>query len=93
MIFDVYAVRDVAASAYLQPVYLPVPGDGMAIRNFVEAVSNKETPIGRYPDQYFLFHLCQYDDFKGEFIPNKDGPRSLGPGTNYLEVAKEVSNG
>lgn len=41
--------------------------DGIAIRNFTEAISNKESVFGKFPDDFELYYLGDIDESTGHF--------------------------
>lgn len=65
MKLGVYSVYDSKAEAYLQPFYMQ--SEGQAIRSFGEVANNKEHSIGKYPEDFTLFHLGYFDDSTCDF--------------------------
>lgn len=63
MIFKVFAIRDMKAEAFLPPYFSPTVG--IAIRSFTDAVNSPEGPFGKYPDDFTLFEVGQFDDGTG----------------------------
>lgn len=64
---QVFAVYDAAASAYIRPFF--VPTRGIAERAFAEAVNDPNEQMNKYPGDYSLFHLGEYDEQHGKMIP------------------------
>jgi len=62
-----YAVFDQASAVHMQPFLQH--SDAEARRTFIDWVSNPETPISAHPEHYTLVRLGQYDDQKGQIIP------------------------
>lgn len=60
MILEVFSVYDKAVNAYMQPFYARSKGE--AIRSFTELVNDKSTNPGKYPTDFDLMYLGQYDD-------------------------------
>lgn len=91
MKLKMFTVHDVKAEAYLQPFFLHTKGQ--AIRSITEAVSNPEHQFAKYPADFTLFELGEYDDSNGQ-ITSHAAPISLG---NLLEfnipeqITKKVS--
>lgn len=65
MQFKVVAVKDTAILSYATPFY--VTHVGSAIRGFMDECKNKESPIGKHPEDYELYLLGEFDDQTGEF--------------------------
>jgi hypothetical protein len=42
---------------------------GVAIRSFSEVANNPETQFGKYPEDFILFLIAEYEDTTGEVIP------------------------
>lgn len=80
MILKVFTVFDHAAKAYLQPFFLRTEEE--AIRGFSEVCSDPQHMFGRYPDQYTLFHLGEYDDSSASFH-ELETPETLGNGVKH----------
>jgi len=62
-----YCVFDQAAGVHLQPFLQH--SDSEAERTFIDWTQNKETPIAAHPEHYTLIRIGQYDDDKGELLP------------------------
>jgi hypothetical protein len=76
MILNIYAVRDSAVEAFLQPFFSPT--DGAAIRSLTEAVNDPKHPFATGPQYYALYHLGSFDDSNGVLSPlESGGPRFL----------------
>lgn len=58
-----YAIYDTKASYFMTP--WPCRNVGIARREFATAVSNKDTALGRYPADYVLYHVGEYNDADG----------------------------
>lgn len=69
-----YCVLDVKTGLFSQPVFLI--HDQVAVRAFVELSQDKSTTIGKYPADYVLMFVGQFDDNLGMFVPS--APRNLG---------------
>lgn len=65
MINQVYTVYDSKAEVYLQPFMFKTKGE--AIRAFTETVNDNKSNISRYPEDFTLFHLGEYDDNSGQY--------------------------
>ena len=65
MIFEVFAVRDAKAKAYLPPNFLPQAGQ--AIRSFSDAVLDTGSAFNKHPEDYSLFRIATFNDESGHF--------------------------
>jgi hypothetical protein len=59
----VATVYDVAVGAYLQPFFTRSRGE--AIRTFVDACSDAKHQFAKYPADYILMYLGEFDDQSG----------------------------
>lgn len=64
MLHKMFSVRDSKAETFHPPIYVKTHGE--AERNFHATVNNEETTIGRYPDDYDLYYIGEYDDQTGK---------------------------
>jgi hypothetical protein len=69
MIHQVLSVYDEKAEAYLPPFVLPTIN--MAIRTFMDCVSDSNHAFGKHPSDYTLYVLGDFDDKEGEYVNNK----------------------
>jgi hypothetical protein len=63
----VYAIRDSKAECYNQPFFQKTHGE--AERNFQMLVRDDKSTVSKYPDDYDLYYLGDYDDNKGLIKP------------------------
>lgn len=61
----IYSVYDKAVNAYMQPFYARSAGE--AIRSFTELANDPKTNVAKYPSDYTLFALGEFDDNSGAF--------------------------
>lgn len=68
MLVRVVAVFDSAVGAFNRPFYAPALG--AAIRSFNDEVNRKaqDNEMSKHPDDFWLSHLADFDDEKGQFI-------------------------
>lgn len=86
-----YAVYDSKVEAFNLPFFQHTRGQ--AIRTFSETV-NRPDPnnlLTRYPADYSLHELGEYDDQNGSFT-NHTAPISLGLATEFKEKPEEKDN-
>lgn len=79
-----FSVYDSKASAYMLPWFMQSPGE--AQRAFTEMVNDprQQNALTKYPEDFTLFHLGEWDDSTGQFHPFKT-PKPL---CKALEVKK-----
>lgn len=75
MIYRAYAVRDKAVGAYMVPFFCRT--DGEAIRSFTDAVGDKNSQFCKYPADYHMFYLGEFDDSSGIITGVPGGPQPL----------------
>jgi hypothetical protein len=87
MIKQQYAVLDITANVFLNALTFTNNAD--AIRWFTTVVNSKDekSNISKYPGQFTLFRLADYDDQTGEFKPRENDP------DNTAMKPKELING
>lgn len=83
----VFAVFDSKACAYMAPFFLP--SKGLAIRAFVDLATRPDSTVTKYPADFTLFELGEFEDSTG-IIKALPAPISIG---NALEfVASKEAN-
>jgi len=60
MIVKMFAIYDSKAEAYNQPLFMQ--SRGVAIRAFMDAANDPECPISKYPADYTLFEIGEFDN-------------------------------
>lgn len=75
MILRIYTVYDSKVEAYMSPFYCRT--DGEAIRAIVAQVRNPEHSFSKFPEDYTLFFMGEFDDQKGRLDP-ATAPKALG---------------
>jgi hypothetical protein len=60
MILKVFTIFDSAVGAYLPPFFARSKGE--ALRSFTEACNDEKTNFCKYPLDYSLMYLGEYDD-------------------------------
>jgi len=63
MILKVFSIYDSKAEAFSNPECIPSKGE--AIRGFAAAANNPQTQIGKYPADFTLFEIGEYDTDTG----------------------------
>lgn len=81
MILKIYTVFDSKAEAYIQPFFSTTKG--LALRSFQEALSDSNTNISKYPEDFTLFELGEFDQQTSKFNLHNT-PQSLGVAVEFL---------
>lgn len=93
MVLKMFSVLDVASDLYGNPWFMASKGE--AVRAFSELVNDGKTMPGRYPEQFKLMQIGEFDNESGTV--SQDETVSLGLGTDYIRKApvalREVNNG
>lgn len=85
MKLEMVAVYDRAVESYGRPVFVTHTGE--AVRGFIDERDNKDSQVGKHPEDFSLFHLGEYDDSSGR-VQQFDQPKLLVAGVALK--AKEV---
>lgn len=86
------ALRDSKTGTFLGPMVAATPGE--AERKYQEILEGPGTLVQKFPRDFPLYHVGNYDEFTGELIPlcddagNKQLPRLLLEAGQFL--TKEV---
>lgn len=63
-VLKVFSVYDCKAEGYLPPIFFPT--DAAAVRAFASAVQSPEHDFARFPEDYTLFCVGEWNDEAGE---------------------------
>lgn len=69
-----YAIRDAKSEAFLNPFFKITHGE--AERDFHQAVNDPQTSLNKYPEDFDLYYLGQYDDRSGK-LTSLDTPQHI----------------
>lgn len=69
MILSVYSIYDEKAAAYLNPFYSQ--NDNVAIRAIAEILHDPLHAFSRFPSDYTLYYLGEFDNIIGAFKSDK----------------------
>lgn len=67
MIYKVFSIFDSKVGSYLSPFFMRSKGE--AIRALTGELSNENSNICKYPSDFTLFEIGEYDDTKGAINP------------------------
>lgn len=62
----VFALHDSKAKVFGNPFFMPHVGQ--AVRNVQEAAKDSNSMLAKYPGDFTLFELGQYDEFTGVLV-------------------------
>lgn len=65
MILKVYSIRDEKAETFGSPFYQAT--HGLAERSFRQVVSDEKTNVNKFPEDYDLWYLGEFDSKTGKF--------------------------
>lgn len=63
----ILSVFDHKAIAFMAPMFFRAKGE--AIRSMMDAVATKDTNFCKYPDDYVMMHIGDFDDESGVITP------------------------
>lgn len=67
MLYKAFSVRDQKGEVYNLPFYKKTLGE--AERDFASLLKDEKSMVHQYPEDFDLYHIGEYDDQKGIFIP------------------------
>lgn len=81
MIIKYFAIRDLKSAAYMQ--LFPSQSFGTAERDFANTVNNQDSMISKYPEDFELFYVGDFNDETGDF--NTSSPQHVASAVNLLK--------
>lgn len=86
MIYKIFSVYDVKAEAYARPFFAETRG--VALRSFQDIANDPNHQIGKYPSDYTLFEIGQYNDQSGELV-NAEANVALGAAIEFVKEKRQ----
>lgn len=83
--FKMFAIFDKKACIYFQPSYFL--NKSLALRSFTELVNDPKTQIYKYPSDFSIWIVGEWNEKLGTIIPNKN-PEFLEEAINVKESIK-----
>lgn len=83
MKLKIYSVRDVKTEAFMNPWYARTLGE--AIRSFEQGVNSPESTFHKYPDDFCMFEIGEWDDATAEIVTHEQ-PVKIGLASEYKRV-------
>lgn len=78
----IFAMYDTKAAFYMQP--FPETSTISALRGFEVAVNNSDSIFKKFPDDFCLMELAEFNQHTGQIIPH-DNPQNLGTARTVLK--------
>ena len=85
MLLKAYSIRDQKSEVFNKPFFSNSHGE--AERNFRTAANDDQTTIHRYPEDFDLYYLGDYDDNKGIMKP-LDTPQHIAKAVSMNQSQK-----
>lgn len=85
----IYTVHDIKAEAYLAPFFVPTAG--LAIRTFAETCNTPDHDFSKYPEDYTLMELGDYDETTG-LITAHPAPIAIGKALDFVKAEIDLDN-
>jgi len=83
MLLKMYSIRDQKAEVFNTPFFQKTHGE--AERNFHTAANDPQTSLSKYPEDFDLYYLGEYDDNSGRTKP-LDTPQHM------LKAVQAITN-
>lgn len=79
---QMFTVYDSKAETFINPFFMMSKGE--AIRGFTTMLNDKETAYGKYPADFTLFHIGEYEVTTGTLYPF-NSKENLGNGLQFVK--------
>lgn len=67
MLLRIFTMRDIKAQAFVRPFFVQTVA--VAFRAIAESASDPNNQFGKYPYDFELWEIGEFDDIQGEIIP------------------------
>ncbi|AZL82700.1 nonstructural protein [Apis mellifera associated microvirus 2] len=85
MFFRMVAVKDTRVSSFMIPqATTHIAG---TLRAWTDSVRDPQTDFAKHPEDYELWHLCDFDDETGLFHPLPNGPERIARALDLVPTA------
>lgn len=84
-----FCVLDTKANFFMQP--FPETSTIAALRGFDVAVNEGKSTFSKFPDDFCLMELAEFDQQTGELIPHAT-PQNLGSARTVLKLSSEQNS-
>lgn len=82
-----YAVRDIKAECYGAP--MSIATKGLAVRSFCDAAVRPDSDLSRYPEDYMLFEIGEYDTCSAKLTAHRE-PVFIMSATEAIDQARAL---
>lgn len=86
MVLQIFAIKDRAVQAFMQPFFAPTIG--AAIRAFSDGINDKQHAMNAHPDDYDLYHIGEWTDNSGGLMQTEEHPKQVAIGKNLIREQK-----
>lgn len=86
MMLKIYSIRDAKAEVFNTPFFQKTHGE--AERNFRTICNDDKSTVNKYPDDYDLYYLGDYDDNSGKLSP-LDTPQHIIKAIQCVETSSK----
>lgn len=83
MISKVFSIFDTKGEAFCLPFYKQTKG--LAIRDFTDAIKDPQSPYSKYPSEFIMYEIGEYDDSSGSLL-NYEVNVLVGHGSDFINV-------
>jgi hypothetical protein len=83
-----FSVYDSKASAFSKPFFIETKG--LAVRSFEQTVNDEQSALSRFPADFTLFELGDWDPSSGQIAMHK-APVSLGLAVEFKRLAEQAA--
>lgn len=81
-ITKIFSVLDKKSNLWSRPMF--VQSTGAMMRSFKDMANNKQEPIGQHPEDYYLYQIGTWNEFKGEIFKLKQN-NIIGSALDYVD--------
>lgn len=89
MKMQVYAIQDLKVGGFANPV--TTINDAVMRRMFHTIVTDVGSVVNKYPEDYTVFHIAEFDTETAQFT-NNTTPRLIANGMEFLQLTPEVNH-
>lgn len=86
----VFSVRDAKADFFMAPLVMRSRGE--AIRMFTASVNTPDHVFSKFPADFSMVEIGEFDELTGQISMNENGPVILGVGVDFKEKPAEQAS-
>jgi hypothetical protein len=84
-----FSIRDQKAEIFNTPYFNKTMGE--AERNFAQAVNDSKTMLNKYPEDFDLYYLGEYDDQKGT-VAWEETPKHIAKAVSFVQSPQPIDS-